>query len=153
MARQYAKSKKGQMVTIHGFEEMIEILQQMEKTDLEQKAKETFDDCCTIIKESMDKFTNQSLPADLANKQAEFKTKEGNVFMYSYGFSRGKDLDAFLKACYLNYGTPRRRTAKGANRGKIEPRYFISNGKRAAAAKIRARKRKMMKELMGELKK
>jgi hypothetical protein len=33
-------------------------------------------------------------------------------------------------------------------RGKISPRGFLSNGKRSAAAKINARKRTMLKEIL-----
>lgn len=152
MARQYLKQKRGQMVTIHGFEEMVEALEQMEKTGVEQIARKVFDECCDVIRSSMDEYASASLPADLANKQTEFKTKEGNVFLYAYGFDRNKDPEAFLKACYLNYGTPRRQTESGANRGRIEPRYFISNAKRSAAKKLKSKQKKIMEELAEGLK-
>lgn len=158
MPRQYRN--KG-MVTIHGFEEMVELLQQMEKTGVEQAADQVFDECCDIIKSSMDSYAAASIPASLASKQTEFKVKRGNTRMYAYGFS-DNDPESKMKACYLNYGTPRRYTSEpvvasvrgrvvnlGTDRGKISPRGFISNGKRSAAQKINARKKEMLKRLTG----
>lgn len=147
MARQYAKQKRGQMVTIHGFEEMAETLAQLEKRGVDEVTEKLFDESCDIVKNAMDTYARQSIPADLAAKQTSFKVKRGNVFMFAYGFDRNKNPDDFLKACYLNYGTPRRATAKGANRGEIKARGFISNAKRSAAQKINARKKAMLKEL------
>lgn len=152
MARDYLKSKKGQMVTIHGFEEMLEVLTAMEKQGVNEVTSRTFDKCCSVIKESMDKFVYAAVPAELANKQTEFKSVSGNRFMYAYGFNKTKDPDAFLKACYLNYGTPRRKTKRGYNRGKIEARYFISNGKRAAARRLKILQKHMMKEIVEGIK-
>lgn len=147
MARQYAKQRRGQMVTIHGFSEMAEMLQQLEKRGVDEVTGKLFDECCDIVQTSMDTYARQSIPADLAAKQTAFKVRRGNVFMFAYGFDRNKNPDDFLKACYANYGTPRRYTSKGAHRGKIQPRGFISNAKRSAAQKINARKKAMLKEL------
>ena len=148
MARQYLKQRRGQMVTIHGFAEMAEMLAQLEKRGVDEVTEKLFDESCDIVKSAMDTFAQQSIPADLAAKQTAFKVKRGNIFMYSYGFDRNKNPDDFLKACYLNYGTPRRTTMKGANRGAVQPRGFISNAKRSAAQKMNARKKTMLKELM-----
>lgn len=158
MARQYRKST---MVAIHGFEEMVEVLQKMASTGVDEAADQVFDECCDIIKTSMDSFANGAIPASLASKQTEFKVKRGNVRMYAYGFS-DNDHESKMKACYLNYGTPRRTAPAnkpvmingkwvtiGTDRGKIEPRGFISNGKRSAAQKINARKKAMLKQLTG----
>lgn len=147
MARQYAKQKRGQMVTIHGFAEMAEMLQQLEKRGVDEVTEKLFDESCDIVKTAMDTYAQQSIPADLAAKQTAFKVKRGNTFMFAYGFDRNRNPDDFLKACYLNYGTPRRATAKGAYRGKVEARGFISNAKRSAAQKMNARKKEMLKEL------
>ena len=135
------------MVTIHGFAEMAEMLTQLEKRGVDEVTEKLFDESCDIVKNAMDTYARQSIPADLAAKQTAFKVKRGNVFMYAYGFDRNKNPDDFLKACYLNYGTPRRTTTKGAYRGKIEPRGFISNAKRSAAQQMNAKKKAMMKEL------
>lgn len=148
MARQYAKQKRGQMVTIHGFEEMAELLTQLEKRGVDEAADKIFDECCGYVKDSLDNYATQSLPADLVARKKQFKVKSGNTFMFAYGWDRNTNLEDFLKVCYLNYGTPRRETAKGYNRGKVEPRGFISNAKRSAAQKINARKKSMLKELL-----
>ena len=146
--RNYMKNKRGKtMVTIHGFAEMAEMLQQLENRGVDQVTEKLFDECCGIVRNAMDTYARQSIPADLAAKQTAFKVKRGNVFMYAYGFDRNRNPDDFLKACYLNYGTPRRYTGKGAHRGLVQPRGFISNAKRSAAGKINARKRAMLKEL------
>ena len=149
MARQYATRKKGQMVSIHGFSEMVELLQQLEKQGVDEAADRIFDECTGIVKSSMQQYAAAALPADMAAKQTEWKVKGSNVRLYAFGFDRNKHPDEFLKACYLNYGTPHRYTAAGAYRGKINPRGFISNAKRSAAQKINARKKTMLKELLG----
>lgn len=158
MARQFRK--KG-MVTIHGFAEMAELLQKMIDVDVDTAADKVFDECCDIVKQSMDAYIDPNVPADLAAKKTEFRMKHGNVRMFAYGFS-DQDPESKLKACYLNYGTPKRFTnskthvkdARGqwattAYRGEISPRGFISNGKRSAAQKINAKKKAMLKELLG----
>lgn len=146
MARQYGKSKRGGMVTIHGFAEMAEMLQQLEQRGVDELTTKLFDESCDIVKTAMDTYAQQSIPADLAAKQKQFKVRHGNVFMFAYGFDRN-DTESFLKACYLNYGTPQRSTQAGANRGKVSARGFISNAKRSAAQKMNARKKAMLQEL------
>ncbi len=149
MARKYTKSKRGQMVTIHGFSEMVETLQELEKRGVDQATEKVFDECCDIVQDSVDQYANQNLPADLAAKKARFKVKRGNIFMFAYGWDRIRDTANFLKVCYLNYGTPKRQTAQGHNRGKIAARGFLANAKRSAAQKINKRKKQMLKEIMG----
>lgn len=148
MARNYLGSKRGQMVTIHGFEEMVDMLEQLEKRGVDEATEKIFDECCDIIEESVDEYAAQKIPADLAAKKTRFKVKRGNVFMYAYGWDRNKNPDDFLKVCYLNYGTPKRTTQAGYNRGKIAPRGFLSNAKRAAKQRINARKKTMLKEIL-----
>ena len=146
--RDYMRNKRGKtMVTIHGFSEMAEMLSQLEKRGVDEVTEKLFDESCDIVKNAMDTYARQSIPADLAAKQTAFKVKHGNVFMFAYGFNKNTNPDDFLKACYLNYGTPRRTTKTGADRGKIDPRGFISNAKRSAAQKMNARKKAMLKEL------
>lgn len=148
-SRDYMRNKRGRtMLTIHGFEEMAEILTQLEKRGVNATTEKLFDECCEIIRTSMDTYAKNSIPDSLSSKQTEWKVKRGNRFMYAYGFDKTKNPEEFLKACYLNYGTPRRHTKRGEDRGKVEPRGFISNGKRSAAQKINARKKTMMKELL-----
>lgn len=147
--RDYMKNKRGKtMLTIHGFSEMAETLMQLEKRGVDEVTEKLFEESCDIVKTAMDTYAQQSIPADLAAKQTAFKVKHGNRFMFAYGFNRNTNPDDFLKACYLNYGTPRRTTAKGAYRGMVQPRGFISNAKRSAAQKLNARKKAMLKELM-----
>lgn len=162
MARDYLHGKSKGILTIHGFEEMAEMLQQLESGGVDESAGRVFEECCDIIKTALDTYSAASIPASLSSKKTEYKVHHGNVYQYAYGWDRGKDPDDFLKVCYLNYGTPNRSTkdngqrvmiggewvTMGHNRGKIAPRGFISNAKRSAAQKINARKRSMMKELL-----
>lgn len=148
MARQYAKQKRGQMLTIHGFEEMVELLEHLEKQGVDNATEKVFDECCDIVQSSLDNYAAQNIPADLAAKKTKFKVKRGNTFMFAYGWDRNKNPEDFLKVCYLNYGTPKRKTAKGYNRGKVSARGFISNAKRSAGQKINAKKKAMLKEIL-----
>lgn len=148
MARQYLKSKRGQMVTIHGFEEMAEMLERLEKRGVDNATEKVFDECCDIIEKSIDTYAQASLPAHLASKKSRFKVKQGNTFMFAYGWDRRKNPEDFLKVCYLNYGTPKRKTQKGYNRGKVKARGFITNAKRSASQQINAKKKNMLKEIL-----
>lgn len=162
MARNYLGGKNRGVLTIHGFEEMAETLSNFEKRGVDEVTQRLFDECCDIVKNAMDTYAAAAIPADLAAKQTEFKVAHGNVFQYAYGFDRNKNPDDFLKACYLNYGTPERATkdgkqrvmingkwvALGTGRGKIAPRGFISNAKRSAKQKMNARNKQMLKELI-----
>lgn len=156
---------KSTICSIRGFQEMTELLHEMYYNSVDQAADKVFDECCDIIKDSMDSYAAGRIPADLAAKQTEFRIKHGNRRMFAYGFSEN-DHESKMKACYLNYGTPRRTSypgqpvmidgkfvTLGQDRGKISPRYFISNGKRSAAQKINARKKAMLKQLLGSGKK
>lgn len=163
MARQYLKQKRGQMVTIHGFDEMIELLDQLEKRGVEEAAGQVFDECCEIIESSMDSYTAKHVPPSLKSKLTRFKVHRGNIFMFAYGWDRNKDPEDFMKVCYLNYGTPRRYTNKDGervqiggkwvtlsqDRGRVEARGFISNAKRSAGQKINAKKKRMLKDILG----
>jgi hypothetical protein len=161
LARNYLGGKNRGVLTIHGFAEMAELLSQLEKRGVDEVTQKLFDESCSIVKNAMDTYAAAAIPADLAAKQTEYKVVRGNVYQYAYGFDRNKNPDDFLKACYLNYGTPERSTKDGkqrvmingkwvtlgTGRGKIAPRGFISNAKRSAAQKMNARKRAMLKEL------
>lgn len=130
-------AKKGGMVRIYGFDEFLQKLVDASGSGVDEMARKCFDACSDIVVDAMnEKMQKANVPASLQNKTTRFRVVNGNTYMFTYGWSKG-DEDTFKKICYLNYGTPRRETKKGANRGKVDARYFISNAKRSAAQKMR----------------
>lgn len=57
-----------------------------------------------------------------------------------------------FKAIFLNYGTPRRTTNKGANRGAIVGGGFIGRAKKVSKGLIRQAQEKFLNEVLKELK-
>lgn len=162
MARQYGKRKKNQIITLYGFEEWVEALQKAVDVDVDKATEQCFEECSKIVDDALEeKMQKANVPQSLRAKKSVYKDRRGNVYVFSDGWLKS-DEEAFLKVCYLNYGTPKRATKAGgqrvqingewvtlkANRGKISPRYFITNAKRAAAQKVKKVQKNTLEEIM-----
>jgi hypothetical protein len=151
MARNYSNSKRSGGVRLYGFEELVAALQRAEQIAVDAAAQKCFDKCSEIAVDALnEKMEKADVPASIKNAASTFKYHSGNIYMFSYGWGKS-DKDTFNKVCYLNYGTPPRYTKKGAYRGKIEARGFISNAKRAAAQKMRKAQKDALKEMLGDI--
>lgn len=147
MARQYGKRKQNQIVTLYGFSDWVEKIQRAVNTDIDRTIGKCFDKCANIVDAAIvEQMSKQSVPDSLRSKKSIMKEHYGNTYIFSDGWLR-RDEKTFLKVCWLNYGTPRRQTRTGANRGKIKARYFITNAKRSAAQRVR----KVQKEALDEI--
>lgn len=95
-----------------------------------------------------------SVPTSITNEITQSVDVEsgGNRISCSVGWDmptyNPRKPAAGYKAVFLNYGTPKRKTRKGANRGKIEPCGFIARAKRAAAPKVKKAQRKALQEIL-----
>lgn len=152
---------------LYGFEEFIEALQKAESVDVDRAAENCFNQCADIVIDAMkSRMSESGVPDSLKSKATTFRVYRGNAKLFSYGWNKS-DEQTVKKVCYLNYGTPRRQTHSdgqrvqiggewvtlGNNRGKVAPRYFISNAKRSAAQKMRKVQKDALKQMLGDLKK
>ena len=152
MARQYAKRKQNQIITLYGFSEFIEKIQQYVDVDIDKEAEKCFEKCADIVVEELDKrMQHDNVPKSLQVKVTDLKEHVGNSYTFSHGWTK-RDPETFQKVCYLNYGTPKRFTKSGAYRGAVTARGFISNAKRAAAQRCRKAEKDMLNEIVKGLK-
>lgn len=139
------------MLSISGFEEWANMINKIEKTGIDEAAKKTFNEMTGELSSTLrEKSKDAGLSNHLLNGLSEYKVANGNRYFYNIGWRR-KDSETFLKVCWLNYGTPNRYTNAGAFRGKVQPRYFITNTKRAVKRKFNAKMKRMQKEILTEL--
>ena len=95
-----------------------------------------------------------NVPASITNEITQNVDVEngGNRISCSVGWKmpqyNPRNPAAGYKAVFLNYGTPQRKTSKGASRGKIEPRGFIARAKKAATPKVKKAQRKALQEIL-----
>lgn len=143
-------TSKGSGLRIYGFEEFITALQKLEDKGIDDAAEDCFNECADIVVECLDKKMSETgVPESLKNKiqTTRIISPQTNNYKFAYGWGDA-DPDAHDKVCYLNYGTPERHN-RGAYRGKVEPRYFISNAKRAAANRMKKVQKDTLKKMLG----
>lgn len=148
MARQYASRKRNQILTLYGFSEWVEKIQQAVDVNIDEVTEKCFEQCSEIVTEELDKkMTAKNVPQSLKSKVTSMKEHEGNYYVFSHGWTK-RDPASFAKVCYLNYGTPKRFTKDGKYRGKIDARGFITNAKRAAAQRCKKAQKDALNEIM-----
>lgn len=146
---------KNNILSLTGFDDLL--------NDIEKAQGSAAQAAAEAVKEGADEYKKQltaaanaaDVPADLVNKiQKTVKVKNdfvsARVGWNVPAYNPKNPADAF-KVIFLNYGTPRRTTRSGANRGKINPRGFIGKAKRAARSKIKKAQENALKKILGDL--
>ena len=86
--------------------------------------------------------------------KAEVKGKDG-VYSAKVGWDLGgydpKNLSSGYKAIFNNYGTVRRQTRNGQDRGQIEGKQFIAKSKKQAKNRIKKSQEEIIKKVMEDL--
>lgn len=162
-------AKGGITLKLDGFEELMKAVEKAGKNvnDVAEKvATESADIAAAEIATQYKNGGHNSL-ADSVTKAVEI---EGNRYKTSVGFVKDdynpRNLSPFYKAVFLNYGTPKRtvKTEKvranlydfgfrtlGTNRGKMLPRHFIQNAKKAMSPKIKRKQKEILEAVKKEL--
>jgi hypothetical protein len=139
VAKRYGKGT----IELKGFDEFIQNLQDAGgKIDREGKA--CFEKCAKeteaqLIAKAKSAGLDPKLLREL--KSETIQNNSAGVWYFETGWKKGKPdankiSDAY-KVLFYNYGTPKRTTKKGQNRGKEKTTNFIANAKRAAARKCK----------------
>lgn len=143
---------------LEGFDELI---QRIEKAggDSDKAARKARDDGAVALEQALKAECNAANVPSSLSSQIRVKSESGNG---SYKAKVGWDVPGYdptnpapaFKAMFLNYGTPRRQTRAGANRGLIVARGFIQKAKRKGGRAVKKAERdafiKIIKELNGD---
>ena len=92
--------------------------------------------------------------SDAITMQAE-RSQSGNRYACKVGWRMGeydpKNPSVAYKAIFLNYGTPRRATEGGANRGYIDGKGFMGRAKKKARPKVKRIQEDTLRGIIEEL--
>jgi hypothetical protein len=150
---------------LEGFEDFLERLQEAGAT-MENEGRKCFEECAENLYDAL--YLNAQ-KAGLDNRLLEQLEEEfieipnKNVWHYECGWKKekpttGNPLPDVYKVMFYNYGTPKRTTKSGANRGEESKHPKGSNGfiKKAKLSAIKKNKKvqeKALEKILGELKK
>lgn len=152
----------GIKVNLKGFEKMLEDLKAAGK-DAETAAENAIKESAQIVETELKAEAKASNVPDSITDEIR-KTYSsivgGGIYEAEVGWHleqyHPQEPSAGYKAMYLNYGTVRRTTRAGKNRGEIHkpPRteQFIYTAKKKSGAKIRKLQKEMLKKVMDDLK-
>lgn len=150
----------GIKIKLTGFDELLEAVQLASK-DVDKAASNAIKESARIVEQELiSAARNAGVPQDLIN---EIKV-EVNYHAGEYYARVGWRLGAYdpsnpspgYRAAFINYGTVRRITRQGWNRGQIDKptkqRQFISIAKRKANKRIKRLQQDIIKKVQEDLK-
>ena len=142
---------------IEGFDEMIKKLQKAGR-DVDIEVEKCFSKCAKTVTDTLvEKARGAGLAESLVNKIEREKWHKFGVFHFSVGWKKvkpsvGNPLPDVYIVMFFNYGTPRRTTKDGENRGEIKGRRFIKKAKMSAWNKVKKIQRDFIAQTMNDLK-
>ena len=147
-------------ITLKGFEKMLKNIENAGK-DADKAATRAITESVKVYDTELHTAAQtHSVPSDIISAITSRTYKEGNFYGGRVGWEVGaydrRNPSAGMKAIFLNYGTVRRQTKKGYNRGAIDKndgskRGFIDAAKRSARAKIKKVQKQIIDEVMEDL--
>lgn len=151
-------AKFDSIVKLEGFDELI---QRIEKAggDSDKAARKARDDGAVAMEQALKAECNAANVPSSLSSQIRVKNENANG---RYKAAVGWDVPNYdptnpapaFKAMFLNYGTPRRQTKAGKNRGLIIARGFIQKAKRKGGRAVKKAEKdaftKILKELNGD---
>lgn len=150
---------KGISLSLKGFDKLLEQLKEAGKDVDTEAARLIKEDAAIVDTELRASCKASNVPDDIINEIRKRVQSGLNVYSAEIGWELGnynpKNPSAGYKAIFLNYGTVRRHTAKGYDRGEIPKKptaqQFIAQAKRKAKTKISKRHKEMLKKMLGEV--
>lgn len=153
------------MLQLQGFDKFLESLQDAGKK-MEDDGRKCFEICAENLYDELYKKAEQAgLDKNLLEKISEkfIENESQNIWSYEVGWKKQKDsktnpIPDTYKVLFYNYGTPKRETKAGYNRGK-EPAHpkgshgFIKKAKLAAVQRNKKVQKDTLEKIIGGLKK
>lgn len=152
-----AKSIK---LNLKGFEKMLADIQAAGK-DVDAAAAQAIKESARVVDSELHtEAAASNVPDDITEQITTQTTQSADTYSASVGWKLGtynpQNPSAGYKAIFLNYGTVRRQTRRGYNRGAIQKRavnqQFIYRAKQRAAPKVRKIQREILRKALGDLK-
>lgn len=156
--------KNKSILQLQGFESFLERLQEA-GASMETEGRKCFEKCAENL---YDELYLKAQKAGLDNRLLEqidetfIENQSANVWRYEVGWKKqkptaGNPLPDTYKVMFYNYGTPKRKTATGANRGQEDPHPvgshgFIKKAKLAVRNKNKKLQQETLERILGELK-
>lgn len=146
-------------IKINGFEKMLEHIQEAGK-DVDTAAAQAIKDSASIVEtELRASCITSGVPDSITREIRKKVTASNGTYSAEVGWELGaynpKDPSTGYKAIFLNYGTVRRQTARGKNRGAIRKKppteQFIARAKKAAKPKIRKAQQRIIDTVKGDI--
>lgn len=150
---------KGISLSLKGFDKLLSQLKEAGEDVDAEAARLIKEDAAIVDTELKAACKASNVPNDIINEITKTVQSSLNVYSAEVGWKLGnydpKNPSAGYKAIFLNYGTVRRHTAKGYDRGEIPKKptaqQFIAQAKRKAKTKISKRHKEMLKKMLGEV--
>lgn len=146
-------------IKINGFEKMLEHIQEAGK-DVDTAAAQAIKDSASIVETELKASCAASnVPGSITREIRKKTSASAGTYSAEVGWELGaynpKNPSTGYKAIFLNYGTVRRQTARGKNRGAIEKKpptqQFIVRAKKAAKPKIRKAQQRIIEKVKGDI--
>lgn len=151
--------KNKSILQLQGFESFLERLQEA-GVAMETEGRKCFEKCAENL---YDELRAKAEKAGLDNRLVEqideefIENKNANIWRYEVGWKKqkpttGNPLPDTYKVMFFNYGTPKRTTTSGANRGEETAHPVGSHGfiKKAKLA-VRNRNKKLQEETLEKI--
>ena len=142
-------------IKLDGFEEMLERIEKASgKAD--KAARQVIKKSAEIVEAELKaECTRQNLPDSIINAITTEIENDGGRISAKVGWKLGsydpkKPAIGYL-AIFLNYGSERRATKSGQNRGRLINKKFMATAKKKASKKVKALQQQMLEEIMKEL--
>lgn len=147
-------------IKLDGFEDMLRDIQKAGK-DVDKAAKDTIKQSAKVYEQELKSAAKSSGVPDHIVNEVKAETKvENDRYSAKVGWSLGTydptNLSAGYKAMFINYGTVRRQTKKGYNRGEIpkptNSARFTTKAKRKANVKIKRLQQDIINKVQEDIK-
>lgn len=144
-------------IKLDGFEEMLERIEKA-SGEAEKVARQVIKKSAEIVESELKaECTRQNLPDSIINAITTEIENDGGRISAKVGWKLGsydprKPAIGYL-AIFLNYGSERRATKGGQNRGRLINKKFMATAKKKANKKVKALQQQMLDDIMKELEK
>lgn len=141
---------------LKGFDDMLEKIKEAGK-DADATARKVIEESAKIVETELKTAAAAAqVKSSITDEIKRTVEKEGDRYSAAVGWEVGnydpRNVTAGYIAIFENYGTVRRQTRTGKDRGELKPRNFISTAKKAAKPKVKKLQKQIIDEVMGDLK-
>lgn len=161
-------AQSGIKIDLKGFDDLLERIEKAGK-DVDAAAAQAIKECAALCEAELKASCAASnVPNSITKEIRKKVTASGGTYEAEIGWElegyNPRQPSTGYKAIFLNYGTVRRETVRGKNRGKIpsdnpDPKAkrsnvkqnFIGNAKKAAKPKIRKAQQRIIDTVKGDI--